>query len=66
MEVFRASLKDVPLSRVKKVRQQLSYEFELLQHEHDFANAHIRLRMIAILDEFLSASVILNNEPCSQ
>jgi len=38
-----------------KVRHQLSYEYELLQGEHDFANAHIRLRMIAILDEHLTA-----------
>jgi hypothetical protein len=36
-----------------KVRHQLSYEYELLQDEHDFPNAHIRLRMIAIIDEYL-------------
>ena len=54
MEVFRASLKDVPISRVMKVRHQLSYEYELLQDQHDFANAHIRLRMIAIIDDYLS------------
>lgn len=56
MEVFRASLKDVMISRVMQVRHQLSYEYELLQKEHDFANAHIRLRMIAIIDEHLTAS----------
>jgi hypothetical protein len=55
MEVFKASLKDVPISRVMKVRHQLSHEYELLTKEHDFPNAHIRLRMIAIIDEYLMA-----------
>jgi len=54
MEVFRESLKNVPLSRVMKVRQQLSYEYELLSKEHDFPNAHIRLRMIKMIDDYLS------------
>jgi len=44
------------ISRVMQVRHQLSYEYELLTKEHDFANAHIRLRMIAIIDEHLTAS----------
>lgn len=66
MELFVASLKNAPISRVMKVRHQLSYEYDLLQGEHDFANAHLRLRMIAIIDDYLSELSSLNSTPCSQ
>ena len=50
---FIKSLKDMPKERILKVRHQYAYEYGLLQEEHDWANALMRLRYIEAIDFFL-------------
>jgi hypothetical protein len=50
---FIKSLKDMPKERILKARHQYSYEYNLLQEEHDWANALMRLRYIEAIDFFL-------------
>jgi len=50
---FIKSLKDMPKERILKVRHQYAYEYDLLQEEHDWANALLRLRYIEAIDFYL-------------
>lgn len=61
------SLKNAQVERLRQVRHQMAYEFELLQKEKDFPNAHQRLRMIALIDEELNkrSTESLNTSPPS-